>query len=85
MPTYPWRFQADLSVDQPDPYVTVFVGDVHTNDSTGEKKIYPDTSDPMTVRLSELPAFLTSAAANGVSRVTTPPPGVATAKQAASP
>ena len=68
MPLYPWRFQADITVDTPDPDVTVFVGDTVTNDSTGEKKVMQDVSDPIIVKLSELDSYISNAMTNGVTR-----------------
>lgn len=70
MPTLPWRFQADLAPDQPDPDVTVFVGDTVTNDVTGEQKVHQDTSNPEIVKLSALPSFLSTAMAGGYTRKT---------------
>jgi hypothetical protein len=54
----PWRFQADISAGVTDPDVTVFGGETFTEDATGERVVYQDTSNPMVVRLSELNAFL---------------------------
>ena len=68
MPTYPWRFQADITQDNPDPDVTVFIGDTITNDETGEKKVHQDISNPIIMKLSELPTFITEAVTNGVTR-----------------
>jgi len=68
MATYPWRFQADLTPDNPDPDVTVFVGDVITNSTTGEEQVHQDTSNPMTVPLSELATFVATGMTNGVTR-----------------
>jgi len=82
MPTLPWRFQADVAVDNPDPDVTVFIGDSVTNDVTGEKVVHQDTRDPVTVKLSELPAYMSTAMANGVTRAPSGEPQ-ATAKTGA--
>jgi len=68
MSAYPWRFQADISADNLDPDVTVFVGDMFTNDTTGEKTLYKDTNNPETVKLSELSSYLASAMTSGVTR-----------------
>ena len=68
MPTLPWRFQADLTPDVPDPDVTVFIGDTVTNDVTGEKVVHQDIKDPVIVKLSALPAYMSSAMTNGVTR-----------------
>lgn len=68
MPTYPWRFQADLAPGYPDPEVTVFVGDTVVNEVTGEKSIARDTTNPEIVRLSDLSSYLASAATDGIVR-----------------
>jgi len=73
MPTYPWRFQADVAADQSDPDVTVFIGDTVTNDVTGEKVVHQNTADPVIVKLSALPAYMSTAMASGVTRKTKPP------------
>lgn len=78
MPTLPWRFQADLTVGNADPDVTVFIGDTITNDVTGIKTVHQDTRDPMTVKLSELPSFIATSMASGVKR---PPPPAAPKKE----
>jgi len=63
----PWRFQCDLSIDDQgaepfistyDPEVTVFVAETYTSDSTKKKIINRDTSYPVMVKASQLPAFL---------------------------
>ena len=53
-----WRFQCDPALGETDPMVTVFVGDTFTNDETGERTVQHDTTNPASVKLSELPAFL---------------------------
>jgi hypothetical protein len=68
MPTYPWRFQADLTADNPDPDVTVFVGDTITNEVTGETKVHQDTANPEIVKLSELSSYVATAMTSGVNR-----------------
>jgi len=73
MATYPWRFQADLKAGEPNPDVTVFVGDTITNDSTGEKTIHQNTADPEIVKLADLASFVTTSMANGVTRTAKPP------------
>jgi len=80
MPTLPWRFQADLTPDVPDPDVTVFVGDTITNDVTSEKKVHQDTSNPETVKLSALSSYIATAMTSGVTR--TPPPAPPTPQAA---
>jgi hypothetical protein len=78
MPTLPWRFQADLMPDVPDPDVTVFVGDTVTNDVTQEKKVHQDTSNPEIVKLSGLASYITTAMTSGITRTAKPPmPGAA--------
>jgi len=68
MPTLPWRFQADLTPDNPDPIVTVFVGDSITNDVTGVKTIHQDTSNPELVPLSELATYVATGLESGITR-----------------
>lgn len=58
MAQIPWRFQADIPLGVTDPDVTVFVGDTYTEDSTGNSVVYQDTSNPVTMKLSELAAFI---------------------------
>ena len=67
MPLIPWRFQCDLTIDEggaapkvtdANPFVTVFVAEVYTRDSTGKKVLNRETSLPIQVRASNLPAFL---------------------------
>jgi hypothetical protein len=53
-----WRFQSDITPGDNDPDVTVFLGDTYTNDTTGEKTVYHDTSNPAVVKLSALNSFL---------------------------
>jgi hypothetical protein len=67
MAILPWRFQADMQIDaatarvvNPDPDVTVFVGSTYTNDLTQEAAFHHDTSNPMTMKLSELGTFIAS-------------------------
>jgi hypothetical protein len=72
MPTLPWRFQADLTPENTDPDVTVFVGDTITNDVTGEKKVHQDTANPEIVRLSELSTYIATAMTSGVTRTEKP-------------
>ena len=74
MAILPWRFQADLIVDEggtktvnTDPDVTVFVGATYTNDITGVQEIAHDTGNPMIMKLSELPAFI-AASAGGIAK-----------------
>jgi hypothetical protein len=73
MPTLPWRFQADLTPEYPDPDVTVFIGDTSTNDVTGDKTVQRDTHDPVIVKLSELPSYIATAMTSGVTRAPKPP------------
>jgi len=77
MAVYPWRFQADLKAGEPDPDVTVFVGDQYTNDVTGEKRVYQDTNNPIIVKLSALPQFVATGLADGVTREPPPDPEAA--------
>ena len=79
MPTLPWRFQADLTPDNPDPDVTVFVGDSITNDVTGVKTIHQDTANPEIVPLSELATYVATGLTQGITR-TTPDEGGPTAR-----
>ena len=74
MPTLPWRFQADLTPDNPDPDVTVFVGDSVTNDVTGAQTIHQDTANPEIVKLSELSTYVFTSLANGITRTAKAPP-----------
>jgi hypothetical protein len=74
MAILPWRFQCDMTIPQgeakvtiTDPDVTVFVGSTYTNDITQKQELHRSTENPMTVKLSALPAFLESSA-NGISR-----------------
>jgi len=73
MPTYPWRFQADLKPGEPNPDVTVFIGDVITNSTTGEETIHQNTADPVIVKLAELPSYVATGMASGVTRAEKPP------------
>jgi hypothetical protein len=73
MAVYPWRFQADLKAGEPNPDVTVFVGDTITNDSTGEKTIHQNTADPEIVKLADLASFVSTGLTSGVTRTTKPP------------
>jgi hypothetical protein len=68
MSTYPWRIQADIQEGEYDPDVTVFLGDVYTNDVTGVKTLHRGTADPVVVKLSELTTFIADGMANGVTR-----------------
>jgi hypothetical protein len=63
MALYPWRFQADLTKGETDPMVTVFVGAERakideTGEPTAETFVEQDVSNPVQVRLTELPALL---------------------------
>lgn len=64
MAIYPWRFQADVAMGEVDPMVTLFVGpERHVLDDNGEPTIgetfvQQDTSNPVQLKLSELPAAL---------------------------
>jgi hypothetical protein len=73
MPTYPWRFQADLKADEPNPDVTVFLGDTILNEATGERTVHQSTADPVIVKLSELTEYVAAGLANGVTRAAKPP------------
>jgi len=75
MPTLPWRFQADLTPDNPDPDVTVFVGDSVTNDVTGAQTIHQDTSNPEIVPLSQLATYVATGMAEGITRTAKPQMG----------
>jgi len=75
MPTLPWRFQADLTPDNPDPNVTVFVGDSITNDVTGVQTIHQDTANPEIVPLSELSTYITTGLTQGITRTPQSVPG----------
>jgi len=68
MATYPWRFQADLKPGEPNPDVTVFVGDTITNDTTGEQTIHQDTSNPEIVKLNDLTTYIAAGMADGITR-----------------
>jgi len=76
MAVLPWRFQADLKIDNTvtptvvadtDPDVTVFLGETYTSDLSGERALRQDTTNPLVMKLSELPAFLTSSV-SGVAK-----------------
>jgi hypothetical protein len=67
MPLIPWRFQCDLTIDEtgaapkvtdPNPFVTVFVAEVYTRDSTGKKVLNKETSLPIQVKAANLEEFL---------------------------
>lgn len=63
MALFPWRFQAEVAMDEKDPLVTVFLGpERQTMDEdghpTGDKFIEQSTSNPVQLKLSELPAAL---------------------------
>jgi hypothetical protein len=67
MPLIPWRFQCDLMIDETgaapkvtdaNPFVTVFVAEVYTRDSTGKKVLNRETSLPIQVRAANLAEFL---------------------------
>lgn len=63
MAILPWRFQADLAKGEVDPLVTVFVGPERqmmddTGAPTGTTFIDQTTTNPATLKLSELPAAL---------------------------
>jgi len=73
MPTYPWRFQADIKPDEPNPDVTVFIGDTITNDTTGEKTIHQSTADPVIVKLADLASYVATGMESGVTRAEKPP------------
>jgi hypothetical protein len=75
MTAYPWRFQADLKPGEPNPDVTVFVGDTITNDTTGEQTIHQDTSNPETVKLNDLSNYVAAAMTSGIVRSKASGPG----------
>ena len=75
MATYPWRFQADLKPGEPNPDVTVFVGDTITNDTTGETTIHQNTSNPEIVKLSDLASYVTTGMSEGITRTEQSMPG----------
>jgi hypothetical protein len=75
MATYPWRFQADLKPGEPNPDVTVFVGDTITNDTTGVQTIHQDTSNPEIVKLNELTTYIAAGMADGITRSKAAGPG----------
>jgi len=74
MAIYPWRFQADLKANEPNPDVTVFVGDTITNDTTGEKTIHQSMADPIIVKLADLAAFVETSTTRGATRPVKPEP-----------
>ena len=88
MPIYPWRFQADMKPGEPNPDVTVFVGDTITNDTTGEQTIHQNTANPEVVKLADLSSYIATGLSSGITRTPPPaPPGAdpATAPAAAPP
>lgn len=54
MAKHPWRFQGDIAYGESDPMVTVFMGDLETDEDTGDVSVRQDTRNPVTMRLSEL-------------------------------
>jgi hypothetical protein len=64
-----------LTPNNPDPDVTVFVGDTITNEVTGETKVHQDTANPEVVPLSELSTYVTTAMTSGVTRTKKTTPG----------
>jgi hypothetical protein len=65
MALYAWRFQSDVTKGEADPVVTVFVGPERAvlddnGDPTAATFIEQSTSEPLTTKLSELPALLAS-------------------------
>ena len=50
---HPWRFQGDIAYGETDPMITVFMGEVET-DEDGKTSIRQDTRYPVQMKLSEL-------------------------------
>jgi len=74
MTTYPWRFQADLTPGVINPDVTVFIGDLMTNNATGEQTLARTVNDPVVVKLADLSEFIITGMTNGVTREKPPEP-----------
>jgi len=90
MPLIPWRFQCDLMIDETgaapkvtdaNPFVTVFVAEVYTRDSTGKKVLNRETSLPIQVKAANLEEFLVASTLDidlhKYPREKLPTPGVA--------
>jgi hypothetical protein len=63
MALFPWRFQAEVPNGESNPLVTVFMGPERASmddagEPTGDTFVQQDTSDPVQIPLSELPAAL---------------------------
>lgn len=57
MAKYPWRVQGDIAHGERDPVLTVFMGEVRT-DEDGRMYIEQETRDPVEMRLSEIESVL---------------------------
>ena len=53
MPKRVWRFQGDVALNETDPMVTVFLGNIETNEDTNEDEVRQDVRNPVTMPLSE--------------------------------
>lgn len=60
MAKLPYHFQGVITPDNLDPNVSVFMGEMYTNDDTGEKTIVQLPEPPQTVKLSELQTMITT-------------------------
>lgn len=53
MAKLPWRFQGDVAYGESDPTVTIFMGNLKTDEETGAVSVEQDTSNPITMPLSK--------------------------------
>lgn len=53
-----WRIQADISLDETDPMVTMFLGPIETDDIDGTVFVRQDTQFPVFIPLSGVSVYL---------------------------